>query len=243
MGLFDFFKKDSLTEDQRKAFKKITEDYRQRMRDIKAGELERKKDPAKYQEELLSKEGAFLEKLKNDPEDIEALLNLGLIYFIKKDYGNCTKAYQRSIELNPNLPSNYSMLGTVFYQQGTFDKALSLFEKAIKLGEVGEALIQTHNQIGNIYLKKGNYQGAIEHFKEVLKIDPSVFAANYNLALAYSDNSDTIKEAKEQWQRCLIVAKEMKLEKEIAEIGEFLKFIGSDEKFINEIESNPAMSP
>ena len=60
-------------------------------------------------------------------------LNLGGIYFKRKEYNKAIKKYERVIELNPTFADAYFNLGIVYRLNGKLNKVKELFEKAIEL--------------------------------------------------------------------------------------------------------------
>lgn len=83
-------------------------------------------------------------------------------------------------------PAEYYELGTIYLDKKLFGQALTLFQKALKAGEVEseqEALI--HNGIGYAHFAQEQYDLAIRSYKEAVKLNPEyVFALN-NLGHAY----------------------------------------------------------
>jgi len=60
-------------------------------------------------------------------------LNLGGIYFKRKEYNKAIKKYEQVIELNPTFADAYFNLGFVYKLKGKLNKVQGFFEKAIEL--------------------------------------------------------------------------------------------------------------
>lgn len=82
----------------------------------------------------------------------------------------------------PALIRPLNNYGEALDQQGRYDDALRLFEKAVS---IEPNYIQALSNIGNIYGKKNELDKAAFYFRKALDINLSHPTANYNLALVY----------------------------------------------------------
>lgn len=101
------------------------------------------------------------------------------------------------------LAKIYDELGTTYYQDGIYDKALIKQQEAIRIKESilepnHEELIISYNMIGQIYKEMGEFEKAlsyqirvVERMEEVLdSLHPDLAAVYSNLALIYHSNDD-----------------------------------------------------
>lgn len=128
-----------------------------------------------------------------DPELDLAHYALGLLYHVS--YGDKEKAiahYKRALELNPKLSEAYTNLGNVYLDQGRYDEAIPLYEKALS-----DILYRTpyiaENNLGWCYYKKGQVQQAIDHIKSALVPNPKFCLGHRNLGIIYSETHQTEK--------------------------------------------------
>lgn len=75
-----------------------------------------------------------------------------------------------------------SNLGQEYEHMGQIEKAVSTYEKALKLNPKDKKIF---NNLGTLYANKGSKDNAIKYFNETLKLDPNDATANGNLANIY----------------------------------------------------------
>ena len=124
------------------------------------------------------------ELLTLDPKDYPAWFQLGVVYFIRKEYEAAEKCFVSSSTAQPSyLPANFN-LGRVRLARKNFEGAIDAFEKTITLdSHYAEAFYF----LGETYLqlKKGSF--AVGYFEQALKLDPVGMAeAHLRLALLYN---------------------------------------------------------
>src|SRR5215204_504694 len=125
------------------------------------------------------------ELLLLDPKDYPAWFQLGVVYFIRKEYEPAEKCFiSSSIALPSYLPANFN-LGRVRLARKNFEGAIDAFEKTVKLdARYAEAFYF----LGETYLqlKKGSF--AVGYFEQALKLDPAGMAeAHLRLASLYNE--------------------------------------------------------
>lgn len=127
-----------------------------------------------FQNEYVEAENAFkkvLEDFPNHPLFYQAALQLGNLYFIKKNILEAVHYY--SIVLRGNMlelfGEAYFALGEIFFQQGKYEKALSSFETAIQyLKETSSWFFLTHLEIGNLKRRGGKYAEAKKSYLTII---------------------------------------------------------------------------
>lgn len=70
-------------------------------------------------------------------------VNLGAVYFEKKDYGAAIPPLRKALELNPKLPGASRMLGAALLAQGFASEALPHLEASQSEDLLGVALLET----------------------------------------------------------------------------------------------------
>lgn len=104
---------------------------------------------------------------------------------------------------NEEIAKSYNNLGSVYWQQGDYEKAFEYDSKALNirkevLGEEHPNTAESYNNIGSVYHKQGNYEKALAfHFKalaireKTLGIDHPDTATSYsNIGEVYVEQSD-----------------------------------------------------
>ena len=129
----------------------------------------------------LAKAAATLRSLvEADPKDFPAWNELGMVYFIQKDYEAAENSYNKAVELKPDNVTALVSLGRVRLAQKNNEGAIKVLESALKT----DPRSATANYfLGEAYLavKKGSL--AVGYMNEALKLDP-IGMANAHLRLA-----------------------------------------------------------
>ena len=120
--------------------------------------------------------------LELDPDNPDALINLGEIY---KELGNLDQALAsilKCLELKPDNPYAYMNLGGIYKDLGNLDQALASTLKSLELKPDNPT---AHMNLGIIYKELGNIDQALSSLKEAIKSDKTNGKAAKELALTY----------------------------------------------------------
>ena len=109
----------------------------------------------------------YEDEIKLQPNNVGALYNLGLVFYLQADYKKALNYYKEGIKLDPNNPNIYKNLGNIFLELGEFDEAKKCYEKAI---ENEPENLEHHYSLSN--LKKEVLDKKLENkIKKILKSD------------------------------------------------------------------------
>lgn len=119
----------------------------------------------------LAQEINDLEKeLSLHPENIEALIRLGNLYFDTEQPGKAIMAYNKALELNPGNPDVLTDLGVMYRRKGQPLEAIKVFDKAIKIDPRHEA---SRFNKGVVLLHDLNdSEGAIMAWEKLVEVNP-----------------------------------------------------------------------
>jgi tetratricopeptide (TPR) repeat protein len=73
------------------------------------------------------------------PKDPEVLSALGMVLFLKDQFGDAAKLLEEAARVRPNYAPGYERLGVVWRAAGDKGKARAALERAIELDEAREA--------------------------------------------------------------------------------------------------------
>jgi Flp pilus assembly protein TadD len=118
--------------------------------------------------------------LDKDPNNVDALSNLGVVYFRTGKIGTAESTLKKALAIAPNDASVLTTLGIVHYRQSKFDEALSELRKAI---EINPNSATAHNYLGITASQKGRQQEAEKEMLQAIAKDPDYAEAHFNLAV------------------------------------------------------------
>jgi tetratricopeptide (TPR) repeat protein len=109
------------------------------------------------------------------------------------------KAYQKALELDPQLAAADVNLGTIYFTAQDWKKAEHHYRRAI---EVNPDYPLAHFNLANLHDERGEQEQALAHYLAALKLDPNYADAHYNLALLYQASGSSLK-AVRHWRTYL----------------------------------------
>jgi eukaryotic-like serine/threonine-protein kinase len=127
-------------------------------------------------------ERLFREVLSLDPNNFEAMIQIGRFLTLRKEYPAAIQYYQSALQINTEAPEAYFNLGYIYLSQGAYDNARRSYESCLALSPSFKDEVITN--LGIIELKKKNTTRARLLFKEALDLNPdNTIARNYLTSL------------------------------------------------------------
>ena len=108
-------------------------------------------------------------------------------------------AYERALEVDPKKFEALVNCGTLYYEQGNFEKASHYFRRA---AEADPQSSLAHSNLGSVLEEVGQLEEARDHLRLAVRFDPSYSDALFNLALV-CEKLGAHGEAREHWQHYL----------------------------------------
>ena len=105
-------------------------------------------------------------KLKNNPEDIQSLINVSICYIaigFKEDIVKSKQYLLKCMELANGYQDVYYYMGKAYLKESRYDEALQKFEEAKRMK--GNKRVKSSFELSYIYVRKGQYRKALEAFK------------------------------------------------------------------------------
>ena len=124
----------------------------------------------------------FLEGLKQDPTDPDALYDLGVLLGEQGRYADALPFFERLVVVNPQRAAGHHALGAVLLQLNRMTEASDCFHKALSLDP---NLVEAHTDLGNYWYTLADYPRAAHHYQEALRQRPEFWMAAFNLAATY----------------------------------------------------------
>jgi tetratricopeptide (TPR) repeat protein len=128
--------------------------------------------PAAPSAEVLQPMAApLLAALKQEPKNVEILVQLGNLYFDHSVYPEAIQYYSQALELKPNDVNVRTDLGTAYWYAKDAKKAIAEYEKSLKVDPTHGPTLMNMGivKLNGLQDKKG----AIEAWERLLKVSPN----------------------------------------------------------------------
>jgi len=143
-------------------------------------------------------ERGFQAVLKQEPRNVGALGNLGVVYSKTNRFAKAIDTYKTALKLAPNEPNLTLNLGLAYLKQEQFAEALPLFQKLPQSGRVSQLL-------ATCFVETGDNQKALDTLAPLIADNPSDTGLLYLQGLALTRMKRT-DEAHEVWNRMMATA-------------------------------------
>lgn len=135
----------------------------------------------------------------SDSLAIRTLLDEGRAHHQAGRLSEAERAYRLALELAPQHPEAYHLLGLLSYRRGQFDEAISLITAAIE--QQPSAPLYWFN-LGVVTHKAARREEAIRAYRQAITLNPRYLEAFINLGNALKDEGSA-SEAKEAYRQAL----------------------------------------
>jgi Flp pilus assembly protein TadD len=125
-------------------------------------------------------EKQYQQILTDDPNNIDALSNLGAIYVRSGKLSSAESTLKKAVAIAPDNDFLLTTLGVVQYRQSKFDDAIVELTKAITINPKSAT---AHNYLGIAASQKGRQQEAEKEILQALASNPNDADAHFNLAV------------------------------------------------------------
>jgi tetratricopeptide (TPR) repeat protein len=116
--------------------------------------------------------------LQQNPNDPEALLGMGMVFFRAGQLEPAAQLVGRSIVLDPSSAEKYLNQSAILATMGKMDEASAAVRQALALHP---QYPQAHNNLGNLLLAQHRLDEAIAAFRQAVALAPQFFEAFNNL--------------------------------------------------------------
>ncbi|MEG5064186.1 tetratricopeptide repeat protein [Microcoleus sp. B3-A4] len=129
-------------------------------------------------ENLEKAEKKYQEVLRWEPDNADAWLHLGTLYYMREQYQDALLLLLKSIEIDPFKAIRYYNLGVVLEAVGERSQAIRAYQEAIKLDPQN---IQAYNNLGNIIAQAGEIEQAESVYRQAIAANSGHFGGYLNL--------------------------------------------------------------
>ncbi|MDA8179565.1 MAG: tetratricopeptide repeat-containing serine protease family protein [Deltaproteobacteria bacterium] len=121
---------------------------------------------------------------KNQPNDAEAWLSLGIAYGYLERYNESIEAHRQALRINPKYVETWISLGIVYAYLERYNESVEAIRQALRNNPEEPIAWIT---LGTTYLKHNRHNDAIEAYRQALRINPEDANAWYYLGDAYAN--------------------------------------------------------
>ena len=132
--------------------------------DLFAKGISLEEDPATQEQAI----AAYKKTLELDPEHAAAHINLGTLYYNRRDYGGAERHYRRAIEVDARYALAYFDLGNVLDETGRLAEAIKAYTSAITLAPT---YADAHYNLALAFEKLKQPRRALRHWRAYVKLD------------------------------------------------------------------------
>jgi len=109
--------------------------------------------------------------LKNDPKNLNALIQMGNLYFDTDQFNQAIETYSKVLQIEPKNADVRTDLGIMYRKKGDYDRAIAEFKRA---AEVAPKHVNSRYNLGIVLLHdKGDVKGAIKAWEDYLRVEPT----------------------------------------------------------------------
>ena len=125
---------------------------------------------------------AYTRVLDLAPDNLLALINLGVVEYSLKKFGDAEAHLKRAVQIKLDAAPAWLTLGIIYMDQNRLDEALAALAQAT-LYDPRNA--RARNYLGVVVGRKGWIDGAQTELRKAVEIDPNYSDAHFNLAVFY----------------------------------------------------------
>lgn len=141
----------------------------------------------------------FEEILKTNPEQVDALHGIGMIFAQKRDYHCAVPYLEKAVDQAPHIAEFHNNLGNAYKAIGKIEKAMQHYRAALRLKS---PYPEAYNNLGGLLYKIGHYSEATQALQKAIRMNPTSVESHYNLANCYVQQ-DKLLEAITHFQEVL----------------------------------------
>jgi tetratricopeptide (TPR) repeat protein len=149
-------------------------------------------------------ETSFLKLLELSPDNVTALVNLGIVEFRLGRSDQAQQYLERAVGLMPLKPESataWMILGLIYNNQNNTEAATAALAQAAYLAPTSP---QAHNYFAVVLSKRGWYSAAEDELQRAIQLAPDFAEAHFNLALVYMQlDPPSVELARRHYQRAL----------------------------------------
>src|SRR5262249_41061677 len=123
------------------------------------------------------------------PKDPVLLNKTGIAYHQLAQLNLARKSYEQALKVKPDYVEALNNLGTVYYSQKSYRRAISWYTKAIKLAPHEPRSASIYMNLGTAYFARKRYEQATKAYQTALQLDADVFERHGNFGVMLEERT------------------------------------------------------
>jgi tetratricopeptide (TPR) repeat protein len=100
---------------------------------------------------------------------------MGIAYHQMLELERARKCYQDAIKLKPDYIEAINNLGTVYYAKKSYRRAISSYNRALKLDSESQRAASIYMNRGTAWFARKQYEKAMEDYQTAVRLEPDIF--------------------------------------------------------------------
>jgi tetratricopeptide (TPR) repeat protein len=113
----------------------------------------------------------------------------GIAYHQLMQLDQARKSYERAVKLKPDYLEAINNLGTISYAKKSYGRAISYYQKAIKLAPEDPRSASIYMNLGTAFFARKKYEQCAQANQMALKLDPEVFERHGNFGVMLEERN------------------------------------------------------
>jgi tetratricopeptide (TPR) repeat protein len=115
---------------------------------------------------------------EGSPKDPILWNKTGIAYHQMMQLDSALKSYQKAVSLKKDYLEAVNNIGTVYYARKNYSRAITYYQRAIKLAPQTARMAAIYNNLGTALFARKRYKEAQDALAIALKLDPNVFESS-----------------------------------------------------------------
>jgi predicted O-linked N-acetylglucosamine transferase (SPINDLY family) len=150
---------------------------------------------------LAEAEACYRRVLTAQPNNVDALSNLGVALKDQGRLDDAIAAYRQAIGIKPDYAEAHSNLGNALRDRGELEEAVTAYREAIR---VKPDYAEAHSNLGNALTELGKLNEAASACRQAIGIEPNYAAAHSNLGVALK-NQGKLDDAIAAYRHAIVI--------------------------------------
>ena len=142
--------------------------------------------------DLKRTEQEALEMLRQNPNDVQSHITLGITYHLQGKIEEAITAFEKSLQLQPKRFDIYMLLGPLYEHKDRYREALRTYQRYEQIEPNLPATI--YEAMAGVHLQLKNFEEAKDYATRGIQTDRNSWRSHYLLGRVYSEQNDEKKQ-------------------------------------------------